>query len=55
LRVRERLQEDGIHDGEDCRVGADAEGQGGQSNGREPHVPAHRAQGVTQIAKQRFH
>ena len=55
LRVRQRLQEDSIHDREDRRVGADAEGQRGQSNGREADVPAHRPQGVAQIGEERFH
>jgi hypothetical protein len=55
LWVRERLKKDGIHDGKDRRVRADAEGQGSQSHDGEADVPPHRAQGVTQIGEQRFH
>ncbi len=55
LRVRQRLEEDSIHDREDRCVGADAEGQRRQSNGGEAEVPAHRAQGVAQIGEERFH
>jgi hypothetical protein len=51
LRVREWLEEDSIHDREDRRVRADAEGQRGQSNGGEAEVPATGAQGVTQIGE----
>ena len=55
LRVRQRLQQDGIDDREDRRVGADADGERGQRDRGEPRIPPHRAQRVAHIGEECFH
>ena len=55
LRVRQRLQQHGVDDREDRRVGADADGERGQRDGGEPQIPPHRAEGVSQIGNEGIH
>ena len=55
LRIGQRLEQHRIHDGENGRVRADADGERGQGNRGETDVPAHRAQGVPHVGNESLH
>jgi hypothetical protein len=49
LGISERLEQDGVHDGEDGSVDADAEGDGGDGGDGEGWVRHKRAEGVAEV------
>ena len=55
VRIGERLEEDGVDDGEDGGVGSDAEGQGGDGCDGEARVLEEAAQGVFEVMPQVGH
>ena len=55
VRDRQRLQQDGIHNGEDAGVGADAEGEREDDGRREAAILDQHARGELHILKQTVH
>src|SRR5258708_6810199 len=55
VRVRQRLQEHGIHDGENSSGGSNSEHQAQHCRGRETEVLAHHSNGKLDVLPQRFH
>ena len=51
LRIRERLEQDGVDHGEDGGVGSDAEGESGDGRYGERRSGDERAEGVAQVAE----
>ena len=52
--VGQWLEQNGVHDAEDCGVRADAEGEGENRNRGEAGILAHHAERVTRVGDERF-
>ena len=55
IRIRQRLQQDRVDDGEDRRIGADAKGEGGDGDDAESGVFEDGTDRVADIRKQSAH
>ena len=55
LGIGERLEQDGVDDGEDGGVGSDAEGESGDGRDGERRSGDERAEGVAQVAEKVAH
>ena len=55
LGVRKGLEEHGIDDREDGRIGSDAEGQGGDRRCGKARIAAEAAEGESQVVQKCFH
>src|SRR5690242_1342867 len=55
FRVRQRPEQHAVNGAEDGRVGADAEGEGEDGDGREGGALGERTDGVAQVLEQRLH
>src|SRR5579872_3567681 len=54
MRIRQRLEQNGIHGAENCRVGANSQRQCQYGHGSESGRPAQCARAVAHVLKQRF-